>query len=43
MQSINMTNPQKNEIKQFKKDINLLQDKFKQLKKWGKTNHKNER
>ena len=28
-----MSNPQKNEIEQFKRDINLLQDKLKQLKK----------
>ena len=31
--SINMSNPQQNETEQFKRDINLLQDKLKRLKK----------
>ena len=30
--SINMTNPQLNEIEQIERDINLLQDKLKKLK-----------
>ena len=29
---ISMSNPQQNEIKQFERDINLLQDKLKKLK-----------
>ena len=40
-----MANPQQNEVQngteQFKKDINLLQDKIKKLKKWRKANLKN--
>ena len=41
-----MSNPQQNETEQFKRDINLLQDKLKQLKKqfitkWEKENRKN--
>ena len=31
--SINMCNPSQNEIEQFQRDINLLQDELKQLKK----------
>ena len=48
-----MSNPQKNkihnEIEQFKRETNLLQDKLKQSKKkkfiakWTKANHKNEK
>ena len=41
-----MTNPQQNEIEneieQFNKDINLLQDKLKKLKNEKKANFKNE-
>ena len=52
VQSINMINPRQNEIKQFNKDINLLQYKLKKLndagkqatktKKQAKANHGNE-
>ena len=31
--SINMCNPSQNEIEQFQRDINLLHDELKQLKK----------
>ena len=44
-----MSNPQQNEIEQFKREINLLQDKLNQSKKtmsiakWTKANRKNEK